>query len=68
MVGGEEIGGPGPVVGQPEPALAGGVDEAAGDVQDPVAQVAGLRDSEVAVERKSLGSHDEVVGREHHLH
>ena len=47
--GGEQVGGPGPVVGQAQPHLAGAAHEAASYVEQPVAQGAWLGDGQLTV-------------------
>ena len=54
-------GGPGPVGGQVQRELAGVAGEAAGDVQQPVAQALGFADAVLAVEEQLLGPDGQIV-------
>lgn len=62
-----EVLGPAPVDGQPQGGGAGVKDEAAGDVQQPVAQALGLGGRQLAAEQQPLGPGDQVMGEAHEL-
>src|SRR5215218_4522707 len=59
--GGGELVGPGPVAIEVQDRLAGVEGEAAGDVQQPVAQALGFAAGELAVEAEVLGPGDQVL-------
>ena len=52
----DEVVGPGPALGDPQPGAAGGAGDPGGDVQQPVAQLLGFGGGEVAVQEEASGS------------
>ena len=54
--------------GQAWPDLSGPVGEAAGDVQQPVAQGASFGDGEISVEQQLLAPDEQAAGAQDHLH
>ena len=68
LVGEREVAGPGPVLREAEEHLPGPVDEAAGGVEEPVAEAAWLGSGEVPVEADVLAPGEEVGGGKDELH
>ena len=52
---GDELGGPGPVRGDPQAGTAAAVGDTGDDVQESVAQFLGFGDGQVAVQQQGLG-------------
>ncbi len=64
----EQIIGPWPVLGQPQPGSAGAADQAASDMEDALAERAWFGHGEAAGERKCLCPDEQIGCREDHLH